>query len=190
MSWEALTAIAAVVSAVVVLVAAIAAVRQLRHMRLANQLYSYHEINGWSQSAPGIAARAFLNSLDLTDPATLLAVTTPEVDQRLLAIGAHNQNLARLLNLGVLDEALFAAYYDMAPRIWQRLQPVAEIMRQRTKTPIWIDVEFLAYRARTGGILEKHLRRFPAAFVRDAQLENIITLAIDAAADDRARPLT
>ena len=115
MSWEAVSAIASIASAIIVLIAAIAAVRQLRHMRLANQLSSFFQVMAWIQSAEGIEARRFLASLDLSDRATLLAVTTPKVDHRLTAIGAHYQNVARLLNLGVLDDSLFGAYYDMGP---------------------------------------------------------------------------
>ncbi|HEX3468372.1 MAG TPA: hypothetical protein VHT05_09870, partial [Candidatus Elarobacter sp.] len=171
----ALGALASIASAIIVLVAAIAAVRQLRHMRLANQLLSYHEIMGWAQSAESIEARRFLNSLDFSDPATIVAVTTPEVDRRLLALAAHYQNVARLLNHGVLDDVLFGAYYDMAPRVWQRLQPVAAVMRQRVGTPIWIDLEYLVYRGRKKRILPKLLRRYPADFVRDAQLTDMIS---------------
>ncbi|HEX3631592.1 MAG TPA: hypothetical protein VHZ01_03705 [Casimicrobiaceae bacterium] len=170
MSWEALGALASFASAIIVLVAAIAAVRQLRHMRLANQLHSYHEIMAWMQSAESLEARRFLNSLDLSDPATLLAVTTPVVDQRLAALGAHYQNVARLLNLGVLDEVLFALYYDMTPRIWPQLQPVAAVMRERTGSPIWIDIEYLVYRGHKKQIVQRVLRRYPADFARNAKL--------------------
>ena len=128
MSWEAVSAIASIASAFIVLVAAIAAVRQLRHMRLANQLSSYFQVMAWIQSAEGIEARRFLGSLDLGDRATLLAVTTPKVDHRLSAIGGHYQNVARLLNLGVLDDSLFRSYYDMAPRVWK--QGSASLVRQ------------------------------------------------------------
>jgi hypothetical protein len=63
-------------------------------MRLANQLSSFFQVMAWVQSAEGIEARRFLASLDLSDRATLLAVTTPKVDHRLSSIGAHYQNVA------------------------------------------------------------------------------------------------
>jgi hypothetical protein len=146
MSWEAVGAIASLASAIIVLVAAIAAVRQLRHMRLANQLSSYFQVMAWGQSTEGIEARRFLTSLDLSDRATLLAVATPQVDHRLRAIGGHYQNVARLLNLGILDDSLFGSYYDMAPRVWKELQPVAALLREQTGSAIWIDFEYLAHR--------------------------------------------
>ncbi|HEY4441726.1 MAG TPA: hypothetical protein VGN14_14800 [Candidatus Elarobacter sp.] len=167
MSWEALGALASFASAIIVLVAAFAAVRQLRHMRLANQLLSYNEFMTWQQSAEALEARRFLNSLDVSDPATLLAVTTPEIDQRLITLGVHYQNVARLLNNGVLDDVLFGAYYDMAPRVWKRLQPVAAVLRERSGVAIWIDFEYLVYRGQKERILEKLMRRYPADFMRD-----------------------
>jgi hypothetical protein len=178
MSWEGLGALASLASAVIVLVAAIAAVRQLRHMRLANQLKSYHEVMAWMQSAEATEARRFLNSLDLSDPATLHAITTPAVDQRLVVLGAHFQSVARLLNLGILDDVLFGAYYDMAPRAWQRLQPVAAVMRERAGTPMWIDLEYLVYRANKKRILPKLLQRYPADFVSYARLADAISARI------------
>jgi hypothetical protein len=121
MSWEALSAIASLASAVIVLVAAVAAVLQLRHLRLANQLESYLEVMTAQQSPEFIEARRFLQSQDFTDPVVLRAATFPELDNRIVAIGAHFQFVSRLLNLGVLDEELFASYYDIAPRVWNDL---------------------------------------------------------------------
>jgi hypothetical protein len=177
MSWEALSAIASIASAFIVLIAAIAAVQQLRHMRLANQLSSYFQVMAWSQSGEGIEARRFLASLDLSDRTTLLAMTTPKVDPRLSAIGAHYQNVARLLNLGVLDDLLFGAYYDMAPRVWKQLQPIAAAMREQTGAPIWIDFEYLVYRESKQRVLAKLFRRYPVEFVNAASLGDLIAAA-------------
>jgi hypothetical protein len=165
MSWEAVSAIASIASAFIVLIAAIAAVRQLRHMRLANQLSSYFQVMAWIQSAEGIEAGRFLRSLDLSDRATLLTATTPKVDHRLSSIGAHYQNVARLLNLGVLDDSLFGSYYDMVPRVWKQLQPIAAVMREQTRAAIWIDFEYLVYRESKQRILGKLFRRYPVDFV-------------------------
>lgn len=185
MSWEALTAISSIVSVVVVIVAALAAVRQLRHMRLANQLHSYLEITRFSSSDEWIEGRRFLRSLDLGDPVQLSAVTTPDVDRRILALAIHHQHVARLLNLGLLDDALFGSYYDIAPRIWSELQPIAAVLRERTGTAIWIDIEYLAYRERKQRILHKLLRRYPVDFVQRAglaeQIEAAGRRALDAA---------
>lgn len=177
MSWEALTAISSTASVVVVIVAALAAVRQLRHMRLANQLHAYLEIARFSTSEEWVEGRRFLGSLDLGDPAQLSAVTSPDIDRRILPLAVHYQHVARLLNLGLLDDGLFAAYYDMAPRVWNDLQPIAGVMRERTGAPIWVDVEYLAYRERKERILHKILRRFPADFVRHANLGDLIEAA-------------
>jgi hypothetical protein len=177
MSWEALTAISSILSVVVVIVAALAAVRQLRHMSLANQLHAYLEITRFSSSDEWIEGRRFLRSLDLGDPAQLSAVTSPDIDRRILALAVHYQHVARLLNLGLLDDALFGAYYDMAPRIWSELQPIAAVMRERTGTPIWVDIEYLSYRERKQRILHKILRRYPADFVQYANLVDLFEAA-------------
>jgi hypothetical protein len=177
MSWDAVSAIASIASAFIVLIAAIAAVRQLRHMRLANQLSSYFQAMAWIQSAEGIEARRFLASLDLSDRATLLAVTMPKVDHRLSSIGAHYQNIARLLNLGVLDDSLFGSYYDMVPRVWKQLQPIAAAIREQTGAAIWIDFEYLAYRESKQRILAKLFRRYPVDFVNAAGLGDAIAAA-------------
>jgi hypothetical protein len=164
MSWEAVSAIASIASALIVLVAAIAAVRQLRHMRLANQLSSYFQVMAWFQSREGTEARRFLASLDMSDRQTLLAVTTPVVDHRLSAIGSHYQNVARLLNLGGLDDSLFGSYYDMVPR-------------EQTGAAIWLDFEYLAYRERKQRILAKLFRRYPVDFVNAASLGDAFAAA-------------
>jgi len=177
MSWEAVSAIASIASAFIVLVAAIAAVRQLRHMRLANQLSSYFQVMAWFQSAEGTEARRFLASLDLSDRVTLLAVTTPVVDHRLSAIGSHYQNVARLLNLGVLDDSLFGSYYDMVPRVWNELKPIAALLREQTGSAIWLDFEYLAYRERKQRILAKLFRRYPVDFVNAANLGDAFAVA-------------
>ncbi len=146
MSWEALSALASLASAVIVLVAALAAVLQLRHLRLANQLHSYLELSRVTQSREMIEARRYLQGQDFGDPETLRAATTPELDRRISTIAIHYQEVARLLNRGVLDQELFGAYFDMTPRVWKQLQPVAAVIRERAGSPIWIDIEYLVSR--------------------------------------------
>ncbi len=169
-SWEATTALASVASALIVLVASAAAVLQLRHLRLANQLQAYLDIKKAYDSPEFQAARHFLRTCDMSDPDTVAAMTMPIVDPRLNAIGAHYQHVARLLNRGVLDEELFAAYHDTAPRVWKSLQPVADALRRGTGSPIWIDFEYLAYRSQRDRLVEKFLARYPADFVEHAQV--------------------
>lgn len=170
MSWEALTALASVASAVIVLVASIAAVLQLRHLRLANQLQAYLDIMMSFQSPEMTAARHFLATSDMTDPNTVVALTSPATDPRVLLVGAHYQTVARLLNHGVLDEELFGAYHDTAPRIWTSLQPIADVMRRRARSPIWIDLEYLVYRSKRDRLVKGFLARYPADFVEEAQV--------------------
>ena len=108
--------------------------------------------------------------MNLRDPATLREVTTPEIDRRIMTIGVHYQNVCRMLNLGVLDEVLFASYSLLAPRDPKRLQPVAAVLRERMNQAIWIDFEYFAYRSRNGRTGPKVLRRYPSAFVKSANL--------------------
>jgi hypothetical protein len=71
---------------------------------------TFYEVTSWQQSAEALEVRQFLNSLALNDPATLRKVTTPEIDRRIMEIGVHYQNVCRLLNLGALDDVLFASF--------------------------------------------------------------------------------
>jgi len=82
MNWAAVSALASLASTIIVLGAAITALRQLRHMRLARQMSAYYEIMAWQQSTEALEGRRFLDSLDLSDPATLREVTTPEIDRQ------------------------------------------------------------------------------------------------------------
>jgi hypothetical protein len=177
MSWEALTALASLVNATIVVVAAFAAVLQLRHLRLANQLQSYLQFTQAMQAPEFIEARRFLQTHDFADPETLAAATTPELDRRLSTIGVHYQSVARLMNRGVLDEELFAHYFDMMPRVWRDLQPVAAVIRERLGVPTWIDIEYLVYRAEKRNLLHKYLNRYPDDFVRQAKLGKLIAAA-------------
>src|SRR6202035_5148465 len=118
MSWEAVTALAAVANATIVMVAAVAAVLQIRHLRLGNQLQSYLQISNETQTAEMLEARRYLRSLDLANPETLNAATTPQVDSRVITVGNHFQSVARLLNRGALDEEIFASYFDVIPTVW------------------------------------------------------------------------
>jgi hypothetical protein len=164
MFWEEVSALASAASAIIVSVAAIAAILQLRHLRLANQLQCYLEVMTGLQSPELTEARRFLQSVDFSDPEALRAATVPELDPRLVALGVHYQLVSRLLNRGVLDDELFMSHYDTAPRIWKQLQPVATVMRERTNSPLWIDVEYLVYRNEKKGLLRKYLRKYPTDF--------------------------
>jgi hypothetical protein len=187
-SWEALTALASVASALIVLVASIAAVLQLRHLRLANQLEAYLDIMTSFQSPEMTAARHFLATCDMTDPTTVESLTSPVVEPRVLTVGTHFQTVARLLNLGVLDEELFAGYHDTAPRIWTKLKPVADVLRRRASSPIWIDFEYLVYRSKRDHLVKRFLARYPADFVKDAQVGAYLDGGIPQ--DERRDPAT
>jgi hypothetical protein len=175
MNWQAVSAFASLASTLIVLAAAITALRQLRHMRLATQMSAFHEIMSWQQSAEALEGRRFLDSLDLNDPATLQKVTTPEIDRRIMAIGVHYQNVCRLLNLGVLDDVLFASYFVMAPRDWKRLQPVAMVARERISPAIWIDFDYFVHRSRNDRTGRKVMKHYPAAFVKSSNLGDLFT---------------
>jgi hypothetical protein len=177
MSWEALTALAAVANTAIVLVAAVAAVLQIRHLRLGNQLQSYLQIMNEAQKPELIEARRYLRRQDFTNPETLEAATTPQVDPRITAVGIHFQSVARLLNRGALDEELFAPYFDMTPTVWKSLQPIAAVIRERTSVPMWIDIEYLAYRVEKKNLLHKYLKRFPDDFVHHAGIGKYIAAA-------------
>jgi hypothetical protein len=178
MSWEAISAVASLASAAIVFVAAIAALIQLRHVRLANQLQSYTQFMAALQSPELTEARRYVQSLDVSDPAVIAAATTPEVDRRITAVGVHFQSVSRLLNQGVLDERLFAPYFDTTPRVWRTLEPIAAVIRERVGSPMWVDIEYLVYRAEKGRLLHKHLSAYPRAFLKAKNLDRFIDALI------------
>lgn len=174
MTWEAVTAIAASVSAVVVAVAAVAAIMQLRHLRLAYQLESCMQLMNALQSSEMVEARRYVESLDLYDTAALQAALAAGVDPRITTVGVHYQTVARLINLGVLEGRLFAPHLATAPRVWQALQPLAYALRERLRTPIWMDIEYLVWRIDRGGLIEKLAGDYPREFLAETNIAKSI----------------
>ncbi|HTV75078.1 MAG TPA: hypothetical protein VMD47_10940 [Candidatus Acidoferrales bacterium] len=170
MTWEAIGAFGSILAAVVLAVASFAALLQLKHLRLASQLESYAHCVNELQSAEITEARAFLETLDASDPAALEAAITPHVDHRIAILGAHFQSICRLLNLGVLDERLFVVYVSILPSIWSKLKPIAYALREREDAPRWIDIEYLVYRSRARKPLLAMRRDYDPLFLRETCL--------------------
>lgn len=145
MTAEVIAAVGSMLSVVVLAVASVVALMQLKHLRLANQLDSYAHYTEEIQSPEMIEARAFLESLDVSDSATIERVTTPVLDRRLALFGAHFQCVCGLLNIGVLDEKMFAMYFSLAPQVWRMLKPIAYLLRERDEQPRWLDIERIAF---------------------------------------------
>ena len=171
MTWEAASALASIVSAAVVLGAAIAAFIQLRHLRLANQLQCYLEVTNALQSPELVAARKYVEETNFHDPKTLHAAISPEIDPRIVMVGVHFQQIARLINMNILDEAMFIGYISISPRIWAALQPVAQALREREGMPRWLDLEYLVYRTRRDRLMIKQLKAYPNDFLETANLQ-------------------
>ena len=165
LTWEAVAALGSIASTLILLVGAIAAVVQIRHLRLANQLEGYLQLMHEFNSSEMSEARAFVESADFTDPEALRAATQPQLDGRIRRVANHFQNVARLLNLGLLDERLFLAHVDVAAGTWRALRPVIYEIREKTGKPILIDVEYLVYRTATERMITKAIARYPKAFL-------------------------
>ena len=167
MTWDALAALGSILSTVILAVASVAAVLQLKHLQRANQLESYAHFLGELQSPELVEARIFLESLDVTDSRVLEAVLTPQLDHRIVKIGAHFQAVCRLLNLGILDDRLFIVYHWLALGLWTQLQPIAYVLREREGAPRWLDIEYLVYRIKTNRSMLSLKRDFGASFLND-----------------------
>jgi len=151
MSWEALAAIGSLFSGVVLAAAALAAVIQIRHLRAANQLVAFQDINrvlnsDEFQSAVAFVVKDLPNRLrdekfvkELTGTEPLDRRAHPEV-----WLGDFWDQIGALIRLGVLESPLFlAANMYMCPIHWQRLLPVATLVR-REEPLLWAEFEHLA----------------------------------------------
>jgi hypothetical protein len=165
MAWDAVAAVASVAGALILLIGTIAAIVQLKHLRVANQLESYLQLMEQLHSREMMDALQYLETTDFTDPHALREATTPDLDNRVRVIGTHYQTVARLLNEGVLEEALFAAHILTAPHIWSAIRPAIEVMRERRKTPFLIDLQYLVYRFPHGETVSRLVRRYPKEFL-------------------------
>jgi len=174
MTWDAISALGSMLGAVVLTVASFVALLQLKHLRLANQLESYAHYVNEMQSAEITQARAFLQTLDVSDPAALEVVITPHLDHRIAILGAHFQSVCRLLNLGVLDERVFIAYVSVLPSIWSKLKPIAYALREREGAPRWIDIEYLAYRSCARKSLLAVRRDYDPQFLHETGLDAVL----------------
>ena len=146
-----MTATGTLVTAFILAVASIAAVVQIKHLRAANQLAAFLEINRVLNSDEFQAAVAFVfrelpnrlrdeefrNELTGTDP--LDRRKHPEI-----WLGDFWDQLGALIHLGVLEAPLFlATNMYVCPAHWQRLLPVVELIR-RDDPRIWLEFENLA----------------------------------------------
>jgi hypothetical protein len=175
MTWEAIAAFGSVASAVILLIAAVAAVIQIKHLRLANQLECYLQLMQELNSRDVVEARRFIESADFNDPEALRAATEPELDDRIRHIATHFQSVARLLNLGVLDEEMFAGHVATAAPVWKALRPVYRVMRERTGMPVLADLEYLADRtARDEQWLTRYMKRYPREFVERSGIGQLL----------------
>ncbi len=151
MSWEAVTATATLVTAFVLAAASIAAIVQIKHLRAANQLNAFLEINRVLNSDEFQAAVAFVfkelpNRLRDEEFVKELTGTDP-LDRRQqpeIWLGDLWDQLGALIHLEVLEAPLFlASNMYVCPVHWQRLLPVVEFVR-RDDPRIWLEFENLA----------------------------------------------
>lgn len=177
MAWEAITALGSIAGALILLIGAIAAVVQLKHLRVANQLECYLQLMHQMYSAEMMSARRYIEATDFTDPEILKEATTPDLDDRVRLVGIHFQTVARLINLGVLQEELFSAHIVTAGGLWNAIRPAVEVMRKRSKTPMFIDFQYLVYRFPQRETIYRFMQRarYPKEFVEMAGLSEFYT---------------
>jgi hypothetical protein len=151
MSWEAMSAIGTFVTAFILAAASIAAIVQIKHLRAANQLTAFLEINRVLNSDEFQAAVAFVfkelpNRLRDGEFVKELTGTEP-LDRRKhpeIWLGDFWDQLGALIHLGVLEAPLFlATNMYVCPVHWQKLLPVVEFVR-RDDPRIWLEFENLA----------------------------------------------
>jgi hypothetical protein len=165
MGWEALTAIGSIAAAVILLVGSFAAIVQLRHLRQANQIESYVALMERLASPEMIEARSYVESEDFTDREKLAKHFELGLDHRILLIGAFYQNVARLINYGILDRELFLGFTNSAFVVWKAIQPIAYELRARhPENPRWMDIEYLVYSSHRDKTFARAANHYSAAF--------------------------
>ncbi|HET7813019.1 MAG TPA: hypothetical protein VFL13_01445 [Candidatus Baltobacteraceae bacterium] len=147
MGWDAAAAVGSIAGAFILLGGTIAAIVQLRHLRLTYQIEAYLDVAQRSSSPDMVAAREYVESLNLDDPRELARAFENGLDSRIMLYGGHMQSVSRLINLGIADPRLFAPFRFSAAAAWRALRPIAYELRRRTPGNLrWLDIEYLVYR--------------------------------------------
>ncbi len=161
MGWDAAAAFGSIAGALVLLGGTVAAIMQLKHLRLTYQIESYLAIMAEINTPELVAARAYVESLDLGDPQKVEALFADGLDHRILRLGGFLQTVSRMINLGIADPRLFAPFILAVVPMWRALRPVAEEIRRRSGYPRWLDVEVLVYNAPRFATSRNMLRGYP-----------------------------
>jgi hypothetical protein len=120
-----------------------------------------------------VAAREYVEACDFSNTAALDKALREGVDHRVLMYGGFHQTVARLINQGIADRALFAPFIMISVQVWKKLGPLAYAWRKREPSnPRWADLEYLIFTTLNKAPLD--VRRYSAAFRTRIQLDRAL----------------
>jgi hypothetical protein len=156
MSLELINTLATFGTFLVIAATAIAAVVQLRHARSSNHIAALNELHKTIETPEFQAAQHVVQgelSARLEDPAFRYQIALPSARTeetrtliaRVAAIGNFYESIGVFVKTGLLDrELVFQIWGDNVIRDWERLAPVAAIVRRRAGDVALENFEYLA----------------------------------------------
>jgi hypothetical protein len=154
MSFELVNTLATFGTFFVIAATAIAAIVQLRHARSNNHIVALGELRETMETPEFQAAVHFVLgelATKLQDPAFRhqLEVPSARTDEmrpfiaKIGTVGNYYENLGLFVKTGLVDrELLLQLYNDVVTGTWERLTPVAAILRRRVGA-LWENFEYL-----------------------------------------------
>jgi hypothetical protein len=154
MSLELVNTFATLGTFVVIAATAIAAVIQLRHARSSNQIAALNELRETMETPEFQAGRHFLVAelpVKLQDAAFRYQVAerSARTDEnrplfaKMLSMGNFYESLGMLMHAGLVDRDLaLGMWAGTLIEAWERLEPVAAILRRRVGDGLWENFEY------------------------------------------------
>jgi hypothetical protein len=154
MSLELVNTFATVLTLLVIAATAIAAIVQLRHARSSNQIAALNELRETMESPEFRDGRHFLVAelpVKLLDPAFRyqIAERSARTDEnrpalgKILSMGNYYEGFGVLMKAGLIDRELgLMMWSGTVIEAWERLEPVAAIVRRRIGDGLWENFEY------------------------------------------------
>lgn len=156
MSLELVNTFATFGTFLVIAATAIAAVVQLRHARSSNHIAAFNELRETMETPQFARAQHFLDTqlaATLQNPAFRYCVATPAARtdemqlqwQHVKAVGNFYEGMGVLVKTGLVDRELVSQLWsDQVSAAWQKIAPLAAIVRRRAGDGVWENFEYLA----------------------------------------------
>jgi hypothetical protein len=155
MSLELVNTLATFGTFVVIAATAIAAIVQLRHARSSNHIAALNELRETQETPEFQSANHFVSgelATKLQDPVfrhqlEVLSARTDDVRPliaKAFAIGNFYENAGVLIKMGLVErELVFQIWTEQVIGSWEKLAPVAAILRRRAGDAIWENFEYV-----------------------------------------------